>query len=219
MEPMKRAEPKPTDPGYHAGRTPANKGQTFPPEVLNPDEVRALIQAASGRAPTGIRNRALVAIMARAGLRLAEALALKPKDVDPSRGTVAILHGKGDKSRTVGLEPGAMALVERWMERRRALAVPRTAPLFCTLQGAPLKPSYVRTLLPRLAARAGIEKRVHPHALRHSLAYELAVLDAVPLPIVQRILGHASLITTQRYIDHVAPADVIAAMRSRKWTV
>ncbi len=66
-----------TTPGYHSGRTAPNKGRTYPPEVLTEDEVKALIRACSNRAPTGIRNRALITVMYRAGLRLSEALALK----------------------------------------------------------------------------------------------------------------------------------------------
>jgi site-specific recombinase XerD len=202
--------------GYHQGRTPANKGHTYPAEVLTPVEVNALIRACSNRAPTGVRNRALISVLYRGGLRLGEALTLKPKDVDPKEGTVAVLHGKGDRRRTVGLDPGAMGMLLRWVDRRTALGVGGRAPLFCTLEGQPLKPSYVRTLLPRLAAKVGIDKRVHPHGLRHTLAFEL-MMEGVPVPIIQRQLGHASLATTQRYLDHIAPKDVIDAMQARTW--
>ena len=207
-----------TQPGYHAGRTPANKGLTLPPEVLTSDEVRSLIQACSNRAPTGIRNRALITVLYRGGLRLGEALALKAKDIDLDRGTVTILHGKGDRRRTVGLDPGAVAIVQRWLERRRDRGLPANGPVFCTLDGRPIKGSYVRTLLPRLAAKAGIEKRVHAHGLRHSHAFELA-MEAVPMPIIQRQLGHTSLATTDRYLAHLAPKDVVEAMQRREWRV
>lgn len=202
--------------GYHKGRTAPNKGRTFPPEVLTEGEVKALIRACSNRAPTGIRNRALIVAMYRAGLRLGEALALKPKDVDPKTGTVRVLHGKGDRHRVVGLDPGAMAIVMRWMDKRKQLGITGRSPLFCTLQGKPLKGSYVRTLLPRLASKVGIEKRVHPHALRHTMAFELA-MEGVPVPVIQKQLGHASLATTQRYLDHIAPKDLVEAMRRREW--
>lgn len=160
-------------PGYHRGRIAPNKGRTYPPEVLTPDEAKALILACSNRAPTGIRNRALITVLYRGGLRLGEALALKPKDIDPSQGTITVLHGKGDQRRTVGLDPGAMAIVTRWLDKRKHLGLSPRVPLFSTLEGKALKPSYVRTLLPRLASKVGIEKRVHPHGLRHTHAYEL----------------------------------------------
>lgn len=205
-----------TSVGYHAGRIAPNRGKTYPVEVLSPDEAKALIEECSNRAPTGIRNRALIAVMYRAGLRLGEALALKRKDVDESSGSVTILHGKGDRRRAVGLDPGAMAMVMRWVDVRNQRGISGRAPLFCTLEGRPLKPSYVRTLLPRLAARAGIDKRVHPHGLRHTHAFEL-MMEGVPVPIIQRQLGHASLATTDRYLSHIAPSDVIAAMQERQW--
>ena len=198
------------------GRPHPNQGQRFPPEVLDGDEVRALIKAASGRAPTGIRNRALLAVLYRGGLRVSEALALEPKDVDRKHGTVRILHGKGDRARTVGLDAGAFALVERWLEKRKALGIKRSAPLFCTLDGRPVDSSYVRHALKRLAAKAGIEKRVHPHGLRHTHAAELA-REGVAMNVIQAQLGHSSLATTSRYLAHVAPQHVVEAMRAREW--
>ena len=207
-----------TQPGHHTGREAPNKGRTYPPEVLTPDEVKALIRACSNRAPTGIRNRALITVLYRGGLRLGEALALMPKDVDPDRGTVTVLHGKGDRHRTVGLDPGAMAILLRWVERRRQLGITGRSRLFCTLEGRPLHGSYVRALLPRLARKAGIEKRAHPHGLRHAHASEL-MWEGVPTPVIQAQLGHTNLATTDRYLRHIAPKDVVELMQRRKWGV
>ena len=204
--------------GYHRGRVPANRGKRYPAEILTPDEVRALLRACPNRAPTGIRNRALITVLYRGGLRLGEALALMPKDLDPAQGTVTVLHGKGDRRRTIGLDPAAMSLILRWVDGRKGLGIDGRRRLFCTLDGRPLKPSYVRTLLPRLAAKAGVTKRVHAHGLRHTLAFEL-MMEGVPVPIIQRQLGHASLATTQRYLDHIAPKDVIDTMQRREWAL
>src|SRR5882724_11331329 len=121
-----------------ASRTPANKGRRYPAEVLTPDEVRALVKACSNRAPTGVRNRALVVALYRGGLRISEALRLAPKDVDRAAGTVTVLHGKGDKRRTVGLDPGAFAVLERWLDRRARLGINGRSPIFCTLKGGRL---------------------------------------------------------------------------------
>ena len=125
-------------------RTPANKGRRFPAELLSPDEVRALLRACSSRAPTGIRNRALIAVLYRGGLRISEALALYAKDVDQAVGTVTVLHGKGDQRRTVGMDPAAFALLERWLDKRRALGLSARRPVFCTLRGEAIDSSYVR---------------------------------------------------------------------------
>jgi integrase len=69
-----------------------------------------------------------------------------------------------------------------------------------------------------LARKAGIEKRVHPHGLRHTHAYEL-MMEGVPVPIIQQQLGHSSLATTDRYVGHLAPIDLIARMQEREWDV
>jgi site-specific recombinase XerD len=199
-------------------RTPANKGLRYPAEILTAGEVRALIQGCSATAPTGVRNRALLVVLYRGGLRIGEALALFPKDVDPARGTVRVLHGKGDQARTVGLDPGALAVVERWLTERKKLGITARRRLFCTLGGAPLKDAYVRQLLPRLATRAGIDKRVHAHGLRHTHAAELAE-EGHPINLVQAQLGHSSLATTDRYLRHIAPATLVAAMRRRDWSL
>jgi site-specific recombinase XerD len=207
-----------TTPGYHFGRTAPNKGQSFPAEILTPDEVKALIRACSNRAPTGVRNRALITVLYRGGLRLGEALALLPKDVDPDQGTITVLHGKGDRRRIVGLDPGAMAIILRWVERRRSLGLTGRQPLFCTLKGRPIHSSYVRTALHRLGVKAGVEKRVHPHGLRHTMSFEL-MWEGVPAPVIQRQLGHTSLATTQRYLDHLAPKDLVETMQRREFEV
>src|SRR5664279_3617008 len=119
-------------------RTPGNKGRKFPAEVLTEAEVASLLRACSSKAPTGIRNRALIAALYRGGLRISEALALFPKDVDATAGTITVLHGKGDKRRTIGLDAGAFAVLARWLDRRAALGINGRYRIFCTLKGTPL---------------------------------------------------------------------------------
>jgi site-specific recombinase XerD len=202
-----------TAPGYHAGREPANKGNEYPAEILTGGELNRLLRVPSPKVPTGIRNRALIAVMARAGLRCAEALALELRDLDPVNGLIRVRHGKGDKARTVGMDPDAFALVQLWLDRRARLPI-KSRRVFVTLAGQPLKSSYVRTLLPRLAAKAGIAKRVHPHGLRHTFAAELA-REGVPMNEIQRWLGHSSLHTTTTYLDHIASVDLAKRAASR----
>lgn len=162
------------------------------------------------------RNRALIVVFWRAGLRVNEALALLPKDLDSQQGTLRVLHGKGDRSRLVGLDPEAVAIVEKWIERRARIGLNGRHPLFCTLQGGRLWSPYVRNLLHRLARKSGIEKRVHPHGLRHTHAFELAG-EGVPLHVIQQQLGHGSLATTDRYVRHLNPQQVVDVMRGRQW--
>lgn len=188
--------------------------RTRPVEILETREVLALVTACSSRAPTGIRNRALLLMLWRAGLRISEALDLKPRDLGRAQGSVQILNGKGGKARTVGLDPMAFAVIDRWLDVRGKLTIHASAPLFCTLHGQAMIPSYVRALLPRLARKAGLLKRVHAHGLRHTFAAELA-REGVPVNQIQKQLGHSSLAVTSRYLDHISPAELLETIASR----
>jgi integrase/recombinase XerD len=187
-------------------RKPARR---YPAEPLTLADVEALRAACSRRAPTGIRNRALLAVLFRSGLRVSEALALFPKDLDASGGSVRVLRGKGDKARTAPLPADAADAVDRWLECRKRLRLTGRQPLFCTLKGEALWDSYVRTLCKRLATKAGVEKRVHPHGFRHGWALG-QVQAGVSLNAIQALLGHSSLHTTSIYLHHIAPASAVA---------
>lgn len=191
-----------------------------PPEPLEPAEVRALLAACGGDTLTGARNRALLAVLWRAGLRCSEALALRPSDISFNHGTVRVLHGKGNKARTVGIDSTALQLVQTWIDRRKAAGFPDRAALFCVIKGPnrgePLHPRTVRSLVTRLGARAGIQHRVHPHGLRHTMAVEL-VREGVPVTLISRQLGHTNMATTAVYLDHLHPREAIEMARSRTW--
>ena len=193
-----------THPGYHKGRTPANKGRRYPPEVLTPDEVHALLDACPISPHTELRNRALFATLYRTGLRCSEALALEAKDVDFIGTSIRVLHGKGERARTVGIDPGALDVLKRWMTQREYRGFTATQPLFCTGRGNPVPSSYVRYVIKRPGIEAGIAKRVRPHGLRHPHAHEL-MMEGIQIPIIQRQFGHSSLATTDIYLSHIAP--------------
>ncbi len=191
-------------------RKPAPRHR-YPAESLTRDEVLALLDACDDRG-LGRRNRALIIVMWRAGLRLAEALALRPQDLDARSRTIRVLHGKGDKARTVAMDSQAWEGLEDWLTLRN-----KSWPLvFCTFQGKPLSQSYVRAMLPRLARRAGVERRVHAHVFRHTFAVELARSGA-PLPHIQRLLGHSSLATTSIYLAGLSPEEALNIVRERSW--
>jgi site-specific recombinase XerD len=160
----------------------------------------------------------LLAILYRGGLRISEALALEKRDLDVRACTLAIRHGKRDRHRTIGMNSADFALLTNWLEERKHLPKISRRPyvVFCTLEGEQLRASYVRALLPRLARKAGIEKRVHPQGLRHTCAAELA-LEGVPVPLIRQQLGHASLQTTTVYLRHIAPVELVEKMRQRTW--
>jgi Phage integrase family len=91
-------------------------------DLLTEDEIEALIRACSRRAPTGVRNRAIIALAWRSGLRIGEVLALQVKDVDLDAGTLVVQRGKGDKRRVVGLDAGTAALVSGWLSCGESVA-------------------------------------------------------------------------------------------------
>jgi len=182
-----------------------NKGRKFPAEVLTCDEVHQLMRATSRRAPTGVRNKAIIALTYFSGLRVSEMLALKPKDIDLEAGKVDVLRGKGSKRRIVALHASSHDAISRWLDVRKEFANGHHN-LFCTLKGDPVSPNYVRQMMPRMAKRAGITKRTNPHSLRHSHAYALA-MKKVPIHAIQGQLGHANAGTTSIYLNHLAPAE------------
>ena len=147
------------------------------------------------------------------GCAVREALALHaPRDLD--NGVLRVRRGKGGKYRTVALDPEAWAVLTTWLERKARLGI--GGPVFSTLHGEPLQTSYVRSLFKRLGSKAHIAKRCHPHGLRHTFAAGLAE-EKIDIRIIQRALGHSSLGTTARYVDHLNPTAVIDALKSRTW--
>jgi len=189
------------------------KGMRYPPEVLRKGEVISILNACS-RCPTGTRDRAMIALLWRTGLRVSEMLALRPGDVDPDCNTVRVLHGKGDKDRVVGVDDHTLDLIAHWLTVRAAKGIDGRAPLFCTLKGTKLWGTHVRGMLKRRAVRAGVERRVTPHQFRHTYACEL-VNEGVSIAAIQEALGHASIVMTATYLRRIAPADQTALARSR----
>ena len=104
-----------------------NRNERLPGEVLAPADIRALLRACN-QGPTGARNRALLVVLWRGGLRIAEALALRPVDLDAAAGLVRVRRGKGGRPRQVGLDPEAFAAVDAWIGRRSALGIGGRAP-------------------------------------------------------------------------------------------
>lgn len=192
-----------------------NRGRKLPAEPLSANEVIRLIGQCSKRAPSGVRNAAMLAVMWRGGLRCSECLDLVPRDIDSDTGFVRV-RGKGNKTRVVKVDSTALALIDRWLDRRTGLGLNGRHRLFCTLSGGKLDTRYVRALTARLGRKAGIDKRVHPHGLRHSHASELAN-EGKPMHLIQQQLGHASLSTTSQYIAILSPKELSDGIGDRQW--
>jgi integrase/recombinase XerD len=214
--------PRVTEPGYRLGQAPPNKGKRYPPETYTAAEVFALMRAC-GRGPAGVRNKALIAVLWRSGLRIQEALDLEPRDVDPAAGSVRVRHGKGDKDRVVGMDPAAFAVLQDWLDLRAKLITRRRRlgqPVFCLITtgkvGGPMRSALVRDMLNRAAARAGVEKRVHPHGFRHTCASDMEA-EGFGLSEISAQLGHTRVSTTERYIKRVAPGALLRRVQGRAW--
>ena len=204
-----------TLPGYHAGRPPRNKGMRYPADPPTVEEIVGVMRnAADDR--HGWRVRAMIVVLWRAGLRVQEALALAEDDLDARRGSILVRHGKGGRRREVGMDEWAWEQLRLWLSARAELPL---GPLFCIIdgptRGRPWSAAAVRSEFRRLAAEAGVRRRFAPHQLRHAHALELA-REGVPLNIIQRQLGHASLGTTSIYLQGIDPEEIITAVRTRR---
>jgi site-specific recombinase XerD len=183
---------------------------------LEPHEVEKLLTVPSLRAKTGLRNRIIMQLMWETGSRIGEVLALRPRDVLIGEKKVIIQQGKGKKTRVVYYRSDELSmLLEKWKERR-----PKSAFLFPTVRsksgkGGPIEPRSFRTQFARYVEAAELPGWVTPHVCRHS--YSTSFLNSQDtekhnIRVLQEILGHSSLATTEKYL-HVTNADVAKAMR------
>lgn len=192
------------------------------PQVLEVDDVERLLDAVEGSAspaqaePLELRDRAIVELAYAGGLRISELSALTIGDLDLRRGEVRVL-GKGRKERMTLLGGPARDALETWLAHGRPLLRARTTitddgTVFLNHRGGPLGVRGMRERIDRLAVRAGLPDGVSPHTLRHSFASHL-LEGGADLRVVQELLGHTSLATTQIY-THVSPGRLQASYRA-----
>jgi integrase/recombinase XerD len=176
------------------------------PETLTVAEAERLLEAAGGEdgEPRALRDRALLELLYAAGLRISEATGLDREDLSVDGSFVRVI-GKGDKERLVPVGDICLDWVGRWLDGPRAallvaspVATSRGGPLFVGDRGRRLARQQAWAAVKRASARAGLAARVSPHTLRHSFATHL-LEGGADLRIVQELLGHASISTTQLY--------------------
>jgi integrase/recombinase XerD len=173
------------------------------PKALTIDQVERLLAAPSGEEPIGIRDRALLELLYATGARVSEAVGLDVDDL--AHGDVLRLRGKGSKERIVPIGSFARDAVDAYLTRvRPALAAKgkASARLFLGARGAPLSRQSAWLVIRSAAERAQITAEVSPHTLRHSFATHL-LQGGADVRVVQELLGHASVATTQIY-THVS---------------
>lgn len=169
------------------------------PETLTIEETDRLLEAA-----TDLRDRALLELLYAAGLRISEAINLDREDLHTDGGFVRVI-GKGDKERLVPVGEIALDWLKGWIDGPRAVLIARHhvapirgGPLFLGDRGGRLARQQAWAAVKRASSGAGLTDRVSPHTLRHSFATHL-LEGGADLRVVQELLGHASISTTQLY--------------------
>jgi len=178
-------------------RIPLPRYEMKLPVILSKEEVKALLEA-----PKKLGDRAVLATMYGAGLRVSEVTGLKVADIDGKRKVIHVRGGKGNKDRQVMLSDPLREVLLAWWRRTRPTEwlFPGEKP------GRPVSRETVFRACKEAARLAGIAKSVHPHSLRHAFATHL-LDDGVSLPVIQALLGHVNLKTTVRYL-HVSDTAV-----------
>jgi integrase/recombinase XerD len=191
------------------------------PKALPVDDVLALLEAAGIEdTPRGLRDRALLEVLYGTGARISEAVGLAVDDLDIDA-AAALLHGKGGKDRIVPLGSYAERAIDAYLVRLRPALAARTSgsargAVFLNTRGGRLSRQSAWAVLQQAAGRAKLDEKVSPHTLRHSFATHL-LEGGADVRVVQELLGHASVTTTQIYTrvsaDHLR--EVYAAAHPR----
>jgi len=182
-----------------AARISAPRPNSKLPEIVGRHQLEELLDTDWGDDPWSHRDRAVCEVLYGAGLRVGELCGLDRDSLDERQGLLRVL-GKGRKERIVPLHPAGWAALERWTDARGQVLTPQSPrdALFVNRRGARLGPRDVRRILDKRLSLG----HVHPHALRHTYATHL-LEGGADLRVVQELLGHESLTTTQLY-THVS---------------
>jgi integrase/recombinase XerD len=204
----------------HLTHQKTTKGQKYHIDLLTKEEVLAIADSCTNGI-SGLRNKVLIIVLYRCGLRVSEVLGIRSSDYNQNEGTLRVI-GKGNKMRIVGLDSQTQMNIDLWMLKRKELGINGVGnpPIFCGISkqniGQPIQTVYVRNLLKRLAAKAGVEKRVTPHQLRHLFSHEM-LSEGVGLHHIQRSLGHSAIATTSKYLERFSPLETIQRVQQREW--
>ena len=190
---------------------PNHNGRRLP-EVLTNEERRRLLAQPNPKASTGLRHHCMIRLMLNLGLRASEMLSLESADIDWTSGKLHVKQGKGAKDRILWLNDEDLETLGRWKQRRADVVGHLAGPLFSTLTGERIDSRQLRAMIKRVARKAGIEKDVHPHLLRHTFATDL-YRTTKNLRITQKALGHAHVSTTEIY-THIVDDEVEEALKS-----
>ena len=186
--------------------------EQYLPETLSREEVAKLISCSGGDDPLSLRDKAIVELLYASGLRVSELCNSRLENVDVEKGFIRVL-GKGKKERLVPIGSRALAALERYLRLGRPDLVSKKTggEVFISVRGKKLTNQRIWQLLAAIGKRAGLDKDVYPHMLRHSFATHL-LEGGADLRIIQELLGHSSVTTTQMY-THVSSRHLSKAHR------
>ncbi len=178
-------------------RVDAPKIGRYLPEVLSVEEVDRIIASVDTSTPGGLRDRAILEVLYGCGLRVSEAVNLKVSQIHRKEGFLRIV-GKGDKERLVPLGEMAAEALEAWFGARPEPARGCDDLVFLNFRGGQLSRVSMFNMVKKQAMLAGVRKDISPHTFRHSFATHL-VENGADLRVVQEMLGHESILTTEIY--------------------
>ena len=191
--------------GYYKGSIPDVETPKKPkhlPNCLTEEEVDRLLDAPDLTSPSGIRDKAMLETMYSSGLRVSELLKLEKSQVNLTKGVITVF-GKGAKERKVPLSDYAVDYIKKYLSEVRNKSENKGSKyLFLSRKGEPISRVYFFKQVKKYSELAGIETQVSPHTLRHSFATHL-LNHGAQLRIVQGMLGHTNIATTQIY-THVS---------------
>ncbi len=165
------------------------RGQPMP-KYISDEEMKSLIEAAQGRHG----DLAIILTLGYSGLRVGELCALDVDDIDFSEGVINVRSGKGDKDRIALIEEKTIMAMKNYLDARKATS----GPLFLSSHHRRINERTIQRIIKKYARKAGITKTVTPHVLRHTFATTL-LKQGADIRIIQQLLGHASVATTQIY--------------------
>lgn len=180
------------------------------PTILEPEEVARFLSIPNKRFISGLRNKAILRLMLSMGLRVSEVVNLKPGDLNLTLRKLRIVNGKGGVDRDIIIPEFIIDLLKEWKDKKPS----GTSYFFTTSSGNKLNRVYIYNMVRNYTKRAGIDKNVSPHTLRHTFGTNF-YRQTKDIETLRKILGHAHINTTQIYVT-LANIDIEKAMNGFK---
>ena len=175
------------------------KPEQLLPKTINQKDVKQLLESIETSDPLGMRDRALIELLYSSGLRLGEIMEALLENLYLEEGHIRVT-GKGNKTRIVPIGKEALEEINNYLDngRKKLVNSKSTSHIFLSIRGKKLSPSRIWQIVKERSKRADIKSPIHPHQLRHSFATHL-LSGGADLRIIQELLGHADISTTQTY--------------------